>query len=224
MEIITASGQPFQLDFSNSQLKEHFDNPSGYAKVIVDQINNSDLYDFLKDKQDLTIIDIGANIGLFTIFCSTIANKIISVEPTPAHCELLRFNTSTLSNVQVVEKAISDKPGDCLFYINDSNSTMNSFEYKTNKSIVVEATTLTDLVKDLDSVDMIKVDIEGGELHALTKQQIENVADKVKSWFIEVHQTNSGSFDQNRMILESRFKDCNYTIQRIGVDGLYVYR
>lgn len=224
MEIITANSQAFKLDLSNPQLKEHFDNPNGYAKVIVDQINDSDLYDFLKDKQDLTIIDIGANVGLFTIFCSTVAKKIISVEPTPTHCELLRFNVSKLDNVQVVEKAISDKAGDCLFYINDSNSTMNSFEYKTNKSIVVEVTTLTDLVKDLETVDLIKVDIEGGEVQALSKQQIQNVASKVSNWFVEVHPTNTGSIDQNRIILETRFKDCGYSIHRVSADGFYVHK
>lgn len=225
MHIITASGDNFEFDFTNQKLQEHFDNGSSYAKLIVNQINTDKLYErFLGNRTNLQIVDIGANIGLFTLYASTIADKIICVEPTPDHIELLRFNTKDMKNVQIIEAAVTDVPQSLTFFLNDNNSTMNSFEYKTNKSITVSGMTMDQILEYTSHVDFIKFDIEGGEVKALTKNQIEAVYTKVDSWFIEAHETSSASIQQNRFILEARFKDVGYNAERIGVDGLYVYK
>lgn len=225
MQIITASGDSFDFDFTNQQLKDHFDSSASYAKLIVNQINNDKLYDkYIGGKKDLVIVDIGANIGLFTLYASSAAKQIICVEPTPDHFELLKFNTKDMSNVKIIEAAVTDVPQSITFYLNDTNSTMNSFEYKTGKSITVSGMTMDQILYNVDHVDFIKFDIEGGEVKALTKDQINSVSNKVKSWFIEAHETQTASIGQNRMILESRFKDCGYNVERVGVDGLYVWK
>lgn len=225
MNIISASGQLIDFDFSNKRLQEHFDDPASYAKLIVNQINSEKLYErFLGNRTDLNIVDVGANIGLFTLYASTVAKQILCVEPTPDHIELLKFNTKDMKNVKIVEAAVTDIPQALNFYLNDSNSTMNSFEFKTSTSITVNGMTMEQILTYIDHVDFIKFDIEGGEVKALTKDQIQRVYDKTSSWFVEAHQTSNGSMEQNRFILETRFKDCGYKIERIGVDGLYVYK
>ena len=225
MNIISASGQPIEFDFSNQLLQDHFDDPASYAKLIVNQINTEKLYErFIGNKTDLTIVDIGANIGLFTLYASTVAKQIICVEPTPNHIELLKFNTKDMKNVQIIEAAVTDIPQSLKFYLNDNNSTMNSFEFKTSTSITVSGMTMEQILSYVDQVDFIKFDIEGGEVKALTKDQIQRVCSKVSSWFVEAHETSQGSMEQNRLILETRFKDCGYNIERMGVDGLYVYK
>lgn len=225
MELITASGDKFEFDFTNQLLQDHFDSSTSYARLIVNQINTDKLYErFIGGKTDLNIVDVGANIGLFTLYASTVAKQILCVEPTPDHINLLKFNTKGMSNVKIVEAAVTDVPQSLTFYLNDGNSTMNSVEFKTNKSITVSGMTMEQIIEYTNHIDFIKFDIEGGEVKALTKQQIEAVYTKVDSWFVEAHETSTASIQQNRLILETRFKDVGYKSERIGVDGLYVFK
>jgi len=80
MSIITSLGNTISIDLEDEEIMNHiFDNTS-CAKIIIRQINNDRLYDpFFKDKKDLVILDIGANIGLFTLYAQDSASKLISV-------------------------------------------------------------------------------------------------------------------------------------------------
>ena len=68
---------------------------------------------FLKDKKDLVILDIGANVGLFTLYAQDSASKVISVEPTPSHQNLFEKICGKYENVELVKAALSDKNEDC---------------------------------------------------------------------------------------------------------------
>lgn len=66
--------------------------------------------EFLMGKIDgeTRFLDIGANIGYFSLWASTVAEKVFSVEPNPILYEMLRDNLSRFSNAQVHNIAMGD--------------------------------------------------------------------------------------------------------------------
>ena len=74
------------LDLSKSHnFVTHYNSNASCANIIMRQLNDKNIFEFLRGYKDLTILDIGANIGLFSLFCRPIAKNIYSIEPTPSH-------------------------------------------------------------------------------------------------------------------------------------------
>lgn len=124
--------------------------------------------------------DIGANIGYFTIIaaerCGS-AGKVIAFEPVQSTFDLLTENIKlnpSLHNVQLMNLAVSDQEGEVNIYVPDKGKdAWNSIavkpdtgEYKTE----VIRTIVPDQLfadKSLPAPSIIKLDVEGWELHAL---------------------------------------------------------
>ncbi|HET8688292.1 MAG TPA: FkbM family methyltransferase [Methanosarcina sp.] len=220
------------LTSENPVIIDWFSNPAqNHTDIIIDQ-NNSGMYnEFFSGRTDMTIIDCGANIGLWTLFAQDSCKKIIAVEPAPHCCYILQELTMGLDNIDIVRAAVSGSDGTIKMNIH-SSPTSNSIIYKTDTdvSIDVETKTFATLIKeyDLKHVDMIKCDIEGGEMWAITPETIAAVADKVDSWFIEVHQTNRGeqawpgNLEENRQKLIKIFNDAGYNARAVINDQIFV--
>jgi FkbM family methyltransferase len=121
-----------------------------------------------------TILDIGANIGQYSLLFGQNARKVLAFEPMPELAEQLRENVR-LNNLEqiitVVEAAVSDIDGEVVIHAAESsNSGMASLISSTsNRSLQVEAVTIDNYVQrnSVGNIDFIKMDIEGAELHAL---------------------------------------------------------
>lgn len=137
-------------------------------------------------KPDTVLIDAGANIGYFGIIAgATITNgaggHIVYVEAIPELCELIRKSSHTNGTINystICDKALTDKSGQQVpFHVLEDNlasssmndeATLRSYQetpLKVGRTLTVETITLDDLCKHagLDTVDVIKLDIEGGE-------------------------------------------------------------
>lgn len=122
-------------------------------------------------------IDIGANFGLYTLWCASIVGKegrVISFEPFKKNFEALEQNIklNNFENVTAVESAVSDVTSQLdLFYDErDKNLGMVSSHTSTKGvATVVEAVSVDDYVETnkISSIKFIKIDIEGGEYLAL---------------------------------------------------------
>jgi hypothetical protein len=82
---------------------------------------------FLVGRKDLTILDIGGNIGVTTFYFSHYAKKIVTVEPSKEHFEVLKkmVEFNELKNVSLVNKAIFMQTGKFPLFHN-KNKTMFS--------------------------------------------------------------------------------------------------
>ncbi|MEK7509223.1 MAG: FkbM family methyltransferase [Patescibacteria group bacterium] len=129
----------------------------------------------------MTVVDIGANIGYFTVIAAHLAGKtgrVIAFEPAP---ENFRVLTETLSvngfvTARAYQVAIADKEGTLILNLFDSNKGKHSLvkdksdEKGFDGSIRVSATTLDAFCAshDVGTIDVIKMDIEGAESLALS--------------------------------------------------------
>lgn len=149
--------------------------------VVVREIWSENVYEvFDGDLADTGIVvDIGANIGAFTLYAAKLgAKKVIAVEPEPQNLELLRMNIAdnkAHSDCEFIvdqrgiggyigTALINHKHGDSSIVYEhsaDANTPAGKEEFTTT----IRTTTLDGLFKDhsLEFVDVLKIDIEGRE-------------------------------------------------------------
>ena len=125
-------------------------------------------------KPGMTVIDIGAHVGYFTRLFSRLVGKrgvVIAFEADINNYNLLNKNTHLKSNVKNYHVAVADKNGTVDFFKTVDKTGSHSLvasETRPDK-ITVSAQTLDDFLaeKAISQVDIIKMDIEGGEPLAL---------------------------------------------------------
>jgi len=129
-----------------------------------------------KKKEDITIVDIGANCGVVTQHLRDYG-KVYSVEPSVEHFEALKKNKefNSWDNVELFNYAIADKEGEMDFHHNEDNLTCNSlvmgFAKETKDTVKTKG--MMDFYKEagITHVDFMKFDVEGGEELILPSEQ-----------------------------------------------------
>lgn len=201
----------FYSDFKNSYIPE-----------ILQEIYRDKVYKpFIEDKKDLIVLDVGANIGLFTQYVSEYAKQVYSIEPSDIHSralnKLVTFNQ--LKNVTTIKKALSNKDGEATFYHN-SNVTMfslNPIIDNTGVKETVQTITLGTLFKDfnINKVDFMKLDVEGSEGLVINSKDFAELAPKIKTIVFEWH--NWSGFNPDQLV--NTLRDYGYTISKLKTDA-----
>jgi FkbM family methyltransferase len=120
-----------------------------------------------------TIVDIGAHIGLFSLFAARKlrAKRIVSVEPDYVNFELLSKNISTnrVRNASLVRAALAGESGVRRFFANSWNTGGHSLYSRTGSSQLVSTTSLADLFRTfgISECSLLKLDCEGAEMEIL---------------------------------------------------------
>ncbi len=127
--------------------------------------------------KNLSVIDIGANIGVYTLYLSRILgsdSKILCFEPHPETFERLMTNLAFNPdpNITPVNTGVGDKSGTAWLYrLNETNAGENSLLSNGDEEnrIEVKIQTLAEVVaeKGISHIDFLKIDIEGFEDKAL---------------------------------------------------------
>jgi FkbM family methyltransferase len=132
------------------------------------------------------IVDVGANIGIFTVFAaqSSPGARIYCFEPESANFHFLKRNieNNALGNrVTAFQCAVASQPGERDLGI--GGSLTNSFQMAPDGANVahVKCTTLAEILDnhELDSVDLLKLNCEGSEyeiLEGCSKEDLSRIA------------------------------------------------
>lgn len=120
------------------------------------------------------VIDIGANIGLHSIYFSKLAKNgcVIALEPSLATFGVMVKNLANIGNVLPINLAASSQGGMADFFHASDNAYSSLIDTK-RKEIVsvrkVPCMTVDDLVSGLrlEAVDFVKIDVEGLEFAVL---------------------------------------------------------
>lgn len=124
-------------------------------------------------REGFRFIDIGANIGAYSLFVAAKAGpsaRILAVEPQPEVFARLAFNIAQnpFGTVKAVACALADKPGELTLFIDPTNrgeSSVRILRSSAGTTVRVPATTLLALVQSegYERLDAIKLDVEGAE-------------------------------------------------------------
>lgn len=149
--------------------------------------------------QDFTLFDIGANTGYYGIMSSYLfpTSKVQSFEPMKYHCDLIResIKLNNLSNIEVNECALGEKTERKNIYTAGSGTTLvKGFTEKTQTEVEIEVKKLDEVVKEknIQTIDFIKIDVEGFELKVL-KGATESIKSFKPVLFVEICYTKDGS-------------------------------
>lgn len=121
-------------------------------------------------------IDAGANIGFWSLIIASHfpQAEIFSIEANPDTLELLQKNIELngLKNITVVRYGLSDTQGELPLYCSDSGNRGGDSFIRKNcvRKINVPVLSLQDVCKkfDINSIDFLKMDIEGMEPKVLS--------------------------------------------------------
>lgn len=126
---------------------------------------------FLKKiiKQGDVFVDIGSNFGYYTLLASKLVGKrgkVFSFEPDPYNFSILQRNIkiNKCSNVLCVNKAVGEKDEKINFYIDAENLGRHNLIPNWSKHILtVDKISLDNFLPKGSRVNIVKIDIEGGE-------------------------------------------------------------
>ena len=123
-------------------------------------------------KRNQTVVDIGANVGIYTLMAAKLVGKngmVYAFEPDPDNFKLLEKNVKLngFTNVRLVNAAVADKTGTLAFAQDRANPGESHIG---NGKLQVQAVRLADWLKKekVEKINVIKMDIEGAEVSALT--------------------------------------------------------
>ena len=133
----------------------------------------------LKDlvKKGMTVVDIGANIGYYTLLAARLVGeegRVFAFEPDPHNFELLSRNIEInhLGNTVVpIQKAVSSKSGRTKLFLDERNlggHSLSENNVSKHSFLIVEVVSLDDFFEgQICKVDFVKMDIQGSEMAAL---------------------------------------------------------
>ena len=184
------------------------------------------LYDrYFQGRKDLTVLDIGANIGLFSYFAYPFSKIIYALEPATVPFELLSLmvRDNELPKILPVKLGISNVCGDQTFYLNPANTTANMLskyvveQLPTIERETIQTVTLEKLVEmyEIKQVDVLKLDVEGEEAKIFSHESFDKVCDKVKTILVEYHEWSGVSQDQLKWMLLDR----GYKVEQLNTNA-----
>jgi len=149
---------------------------------------------FLINVNDV-VIDVGAHIGLFTIYASQFctSGKIYSFEPVTENYKLLVENIK-LNNLDYVSSfnlAVSNSNDSIKLFLNGDESGHSMFS-KSSESIIIDSISLQKFFVDnqIEFCNFLKLDCEGAE-YEIIKNLPSEYFQKIDKFVIEYHMADS---------------------------------
>jgi FkbM family methyltransferase len=126
-------------------------------------------------KEDDIVIDIGAHIGVFTIYAASKARrgKVFAFEPFPGNYAMVLENIglNSTGNVVPFNAAVAGSGGKKMLFLSEENvcHSLYRFDRQGEKSVPVESMTLAQIIEKngIRRVDLLKIDCEGAEYDIL---------------------------------------------------------
>jgi FkbM family methyltransferase len=137
------------------------------------------------------IVDLGAHIGMTSIYLSLkYPNaKIYAVEASRENFQLLKLNTISFRNIECINAAAYFEDG----FVNFSNDELSYNQKISDVGVSTTAISIETLKRNFEipHIDLMKIDIEGGEIDLLHKNNA--WLSNVENIIIEIHHPYTSS-------------------------------
>lgn len=228
---------------------KHFDNNYSFKDVIQTEINGCNLLvlpktsigkqilinksfedndtQYLKKiiKSNWNIIDIGANIGYYTILFSKFSpkGKIFAVEPVDYHQNMIGLSawSNSLNNIEICKNIISDQDKILDFCISEDgafSSIIDTNRIRTERKVKIQSLkldTLLESMQTIDNIDLLKIDAEGAEKLILIGGKKSFKAKKIKLVMIEM-------YDKNYTVYNTSCEEIDCILRDYGYEGFFI--
>jgi len=124
-------------------------------------------------KKGMVAVDVGANIGLHTLFMAkrvAPGGRVLAFEPSPQNFSRLKehVENNCSDNVRIFPLAVGDRRETGFFHENFDDSSRSHFSNK-GGGLAIEIVRLDDICRSegVRQIDFLKLDVEGFEMRAL---------------------------------------------------------
>jgi len=175
----------------------------------------------------MNVLDVGANIGYFTMLSASLvgpSGSVTAIEPNPESAKLLEASrrANSFDNVAVLQVAAGRELG--LLVLHGSYSNAMTSAIPDDAAAVITSTTvpsvkIDDLIPKDKKIDFVKIDVEGAEYNALlgASEMIKRCHPTIVSEFSPQTMPGISGVDGRQYL---RFLlDFGYTISVIQPDG-----
>ncbi len=194
-------------------------------EIFIEETYNPALF---KIKPGNTVMDIGANVGVYSMYAAHAgAGQIYAIEPSEINTHYIteNFSHNRLSAPVILQEAVSDHEGTAKLYAGplDSHNLLFNHNHveKFEKYTQVKTTTLEKIFDQyqIERVDFLKLDCEGSE-GAIFATTPPAVWEKVKKIALEYH--NPMSILNDRQLLHI-LRSLGFKTKQVRSDNWYGY-
>jgi FkbM family methyltransferase len=122
-------------------------------------------------KPGMVFVDIGANLGYLSLVAARVVGergKVICFEPNQENCKLIYLSAKLngFENIEIYPFALADENKAVIYDDMEGNGIISAFDSNLESTplrSIVRALTLDSALRDEDSIDVLKMDIEGAE-------------------------------------------------------------
>ena len=176
------------------------------------------------------VVDAGANIGVYSQFLSRCVGPtgvVHSFEPSPENFRRLQSATRKLANVRLSQAAVGERSGKSELYVsNKLNVDHRTYatEADSRRTVPIDIIALDDYFKPGQRVDLIKMDIQGYELHALRGTNRVLADNPTAKLFLEFWPYGLDQAGANWLELIDTLQTKNLSVSKITNHGLVPFR
>ena len=179
-----------QAKFSSEgkDYKMAYDCPDEEIQNQINEIFSDKDYELAKRGKDLVVLDIGANVGMFSLFIKPYAKKIYAVEPSKRIFDCLKENTKDWDNIEIFNVGFSNRK-EKTFLFGTGDQTPQTMLIEGEHEEMIDTISIEEFFDEnkIDHVDVMKIDVEGMEYVILADQTFKNVASKIDFIIGESH-------------------------------------
>lgn len=169
-----------------------FVRPRSYDPYVLGEVYKEKVYQIKNNVKCRSVLDLGAYIGDYTIWSITHMNaqKVVAVEMDNENFRLLSKNIQINNlgkKIVAINAAVSSGNGQIGEFENKFNSGMHRANFaKTGKTMSVSLDKIMKM-SGLEKIDLVKMDIEGGEKEIFVNKNKKIFAKKVGCIIMETH-------------------------------------
>jgi len=169
-EVVRLFGKPIHYLYDNTLSVLLYPNDGVARLVYYFDYHESVEFCFLKHllSQDMICLDIGANIGMYSLFMSKRSKFVYAFEPQAQSVNRLNKSIADnhIYNIKVIQKAVGDKSGTLSFHFVKEDSAKSYITSAADVySCLVDVVSLDDYFNEnlIEKLDYLKIDAEGAE-------------------------------------------------------------
>jgi FkbM family methyltransferase len=180
-------------------------------------------------RPDDVCIDVGANIGIFTVLLARWAGNghVHAFEPMEHSASILRLNIELnhVSNTTIHTCILSDCDGDVPFAVAEDgaySSIRDTARKSQQETVMVQSHRLDTFIATLERPpDVVKIDVEGAELLVLrgAAETLRNELRRPRLILAEAHEPNSRSYGYAPSDLVEFMRSVSYQARALLPDG-----
>jgi FkbM family methyltransferase len=172
-------------------------------------------------KTNQTVIDVGANIGYFTLLAAHLTGprgRVFAIEPHPTNFGLLRetLETNRLRQVKALQIGLGEREGMGQVHMADqtlfSNRTASMVHSEDWVSFPVRVRSLDECLVEwgIDTVDLLKIDVDGFESKIINGAQDSLRSGRVRNIIIEFNDFWLSKAGDSALALRSRIEELGF--------------